>query len=116
MADGPPWRQTTEGLSLVVRLTPRGGRDALGGIETLADGRAILTARVRAPPTEGEANEALVRLLAKTLKLPASHVKISQGQAARLKTLLLRGDGAELADRLAAFLGAPASTAGRDAA
>ena len=89
-------------MLVTIRLTPRGGRDALGGIETLADGRAILAARVRAAPTDGEANEALVRLLAKSLKLPSSQVSISQGHTARIKTVALKGDAAELAARLAA--------------
>ena len=38
------------GIALAVRLTPKGGRDAIDGIETLADGRAVLKARVRAAP------------------------------------------------------------------
>jgi len=96
-----PWRAATDGLSLVVRLTPRGGRDALGAIETLADGRAVLTARVRAAPTEGEANAALVKLLAKALKVPARDIDLVQGETSRIKTLLIRGDAAALAERLA---------------
>ena len=54
-----PWRETKEGIALDVRLTPRGGRDALDGVEALANGRAVLKARVRAAPTDGEANSAL---------------------------------------------------------
>ena len=53
-----------------VRLTPKGGRDAIDGIETLADGRTVLKARVRAAPSEGEANAALIQLIAKTLGVP----------------------------------------------
>jgi uncharacterized protein YggU (UPF0235/DUF167 family) len=33
---------------LAVRLTPRGGRDAIDGIEQLSDGRRVLKVRVRA--------------------------------------------------------------------
>ena len=61
-----------DGLMLTVRLTPRGGRDAIDGIEQLADGRSVLKVRVRAAASEGEANAALVRLIAKTLGVPAA--------------------------------------------
>ena len=50
-----------DGVVVTVRLTPKGGRDAIDGIETLADGRAVLKVRVRAAPSEGEANAALCR-------------------------------------------------------
>ena len=39
MADSLPWRAAPQGLLLTLRLTPRGGRDALGAVETLADGQ-----------------------------------------------------------------------------
>lgn len=86
-----PWRETREGIVLDIRLTPRGGRDALDGIETLADGRVVLKARVRAAPTEGEANTALIRLLAGEFGLSRSQVAIVSGATARLKTVALSG-------------------------
>ena len=48
---------------MAVRLTPKGGRDAIDGAETLSNGHEVLKARVRAAPSEGEANEALCRLI-----------------------------------------------------
>ena len=48
---------------LAVRLTPRGGRDAIDGIEQLSDGRRVLKVRVRAAASEGEANAALDYIL-----------------------------------------------------
>jgi len=99
-----PWRETKEGIALDVRLTPRGGRDALDGVETLADGRVVLKARVRAAPTDGEANTALIRLLAGELRLPRSQLSIASGATARLKTVALQGDAVALAAALAACL------------
>ncbi|WP_353185736.1 DUF167 family protein [Bosea sp. (in: a-proteobacteria)] len=96
----PPWRETKDGLAVAVRLTPRGGRDALDGIETLSDGRCVLKARVRAAPTEGEANAALIALIAKELKLPRSQIAIAGGATARLKTVALQGEKAALLARL----------------
>lgn len=97
------WRETWDGLALAIRLTPRGGRDALEGLETLADGRVILKARVRAAPTEGEANAALIALVARTLGLPRSRVCIATGATARIKTVGVSGDKLELASRLGAL-------------
>ncbi|WP_420103797.1 DUF167 family protein [Bosea sp. (in: a-proteobacteria)] len=91
MAAEPFWRETRDGLQIAVRLTPRGGRDALDGVETLADGRRVLKARVRAAPTEGEANDALIRLLAQALGLSRSRLSIVSGATARLKTVAVEG-------------------------
>jgi uncharacterized protein YggU (UPF0235/DUF167 family) len=95
-----PWSVTASGLSVTVRLTPKGGRDALDGIETRADGRPVLKARVRAAPTDGEANAALLSLLAKTLDVPRRTVTLAAGDTARIKRIAIEGDGAALAARL----------------
>jgi uncharacterized protein YggU (UPF0235/DUF167 family) len=81
---------------LDVRLTPRGGRDAIEGIARLADGRAVLKARVRAAPFEGEANAALCRLVARTLGVAPRQVELAAGAAARVKRLQISGDAAAL--------------------
>ena len=95
-----PWTASADGLTLSIRLTPKGGRDAIDGVETLSDGRSVLKARVRAAPTEGEANDALVRLLAKTLDVPARAVNLTAGAPARIKRVAVAGDAAMLAARL----------------
>ena len=95
--DAPlPWTRTAQGVVLSVRLTPKGGRDSLDGIEPLADGRAVLKARVRAAPTEGEANDALVRLLAKALGVPPRSVEIAGGATSRVKRVSITGDAGAL--------------------
>jgi uncharacterized protein YggU (UPF0235/DUF167 family) len=100
-----PWRTGPGGIEIFVRATPRGGRDAVDGIEALADGRRVLKVRVRAVPEGGAANEAVRRVLAKALGLPASAVSLRAGAAARLKTFWIEGDAALLAARLAAWMG-----------
>lgn len=95
-----PWTLSADGIVLSVRLTPKGGRDALDGIEVMADGRAVLKARVRAAPVEGEANAALGRLLAKQLGVPPSHVEIAAGANARIKRVAISGDPQKLAAAL----------------
>ena len=88
--------QVADGVALDVRLTPRGGRDAIDGVERLADGRCVLKARVRAVPVEGEANVALVRLIVKTLGIAPRHVELTGGATARLKRLHISGNAREL--------------------
>lgn len=87
--DAAPWRVVGAQLTLMVRAQPRGGRDALDKVELLADGRAALKVRLKAPPVDGEANDALIRFLAKTLGLRQNEIAIVAGETARLKTLSL---------------------------
>src|SRR6202051_3890025 len=54
-----PWRYSTEGISIALRVTPRGGRDDIDGVETLANGRTVVKVRVRAIAEGGEANRAV---------------------------------------------------------
>ncbi|HET9159167.1 MAG TPA: DUF167 family protein [Caulobacteraceae bacterium] len=82
---------------LHVRLTPRGGVDRIDGWATDDAGRVLLRARVRAAAVEGEANAALVALIAKTLKISRSSVRLAGGQTARLKTIEIDADPAQIA-------------------
>lgn len=91
-----PWAAAPGGIALTVRLTPKGGRDAIDGIEQLADGRSVLKVRVRAPPSDGEANDALVRLIARTLAVPPRDVVLAAGATARIKRLTIAGDATAL--------------------
>ena len=91
-----PWAAAAGGIALAVRLTPKGRRDAIDGIEQMADGRAVLKVRVAAPPSEGEANDALIRLLAKALGVPPRDVALAAGATARVKRLTVAGEPARL--------------------
>jgi uncharacterized protein YggU (UPF0235/DUF167 family) len=95
-----PWTASASGVTLHVRLTPKGGRDSIDGIEKLSDGRSVLKARVRAVPADGEANTALTILIAKALDIPARAVSITGGATARVKRLAIDGDAASLIARL----------------
>ena len=98
-----PWSAAADGVTVTVRLTPKGGRDAIDGIETLADGNTVLKVRVRAAPHEGAANEALCRVLAKALGVPSSRVEISGGATSRIKRVKIVGDAAALSVALEKF-------------
>jgi hypothetical protein len=83
-----------------VRLTPKGGRDAVDGWTRGADGGEYLKARVASPPEDGKANLALIALLAKVLDVPKSSIRIASGQSARLKTIEISPAAAEAVARL----------------
>jgi uncharacterized protein len=96
-----PWSICADGLIVAVRLTPRGGRDAIEGVEQLSDGRSVLTARVRAAATDGGANEALIRLVARAAGVAPRAVHLVAGATARLKRLHIEGNGGALGAALA---------------
>jgi uncharacterized protein len=95
-----PWRYSTQGVSVALRVTPRGGRDDIDGLETLADGRTVLKVRVRAIADGGEANRAVTELIAKALGVPKARVRLLSGATSRLKQIAVDGDPAKLADAL----------------
>ena len=88
-------------LRLAVRVTPRGGRDAVEGWRADAAGRPVLQLRVAAAAADGAANAAVVALIGRTLGIPRSAVRIAAGQTARLKRLEL--DGVAASDLARAF-------------
>lgn len=80
----------------MVRLTPRAGRDEVVGWQG-----DELRVRLRAPPVDGRANEALLRFLASRLDVPPSSVELVSGVTARVKRLRINGlSDAELRRRL----------------
>jgi uncharacterized protein (TIGR00251 family) len=95
-----PWRYSTEGISVALRVTPRGGRDEIDGIETLANGRSVVKLRVSAIADGGEANRAVMELLAKALGVPKTKVKILSGTTSRLKQVAVDGDPRALGEAL----------------
>jgi uncharacterized protein (TIGR00251 family) len=72
---------------LDVRVVPRASRDGVFGFD--AAGR--LRVKLTAPPVEGEANDALIKLLAKKLGIAKSRVSVVRGSASRSKVILVEG-------------------------
>ena len=83
-------------VRIAVRLSPRASRDEVGPFE--AD---VLRVRVTAPPVDGRANPALVRLLEKRLGVARGDVRVVVGETARQKVVAVDGlDEAEVRRRL----------------
>lgn len=84
-----------------VRVTAKAAQDRLGGLQADGEGRNRLKVAVTAPPTDGAANAAVVKLLAKALGVPKSAVTIVAGATDRNKRLAVSivTAGADVRDR-----------------
>ena len=79
--------QASSSGRLTVRLQPRASRDeVLGWNEAGA-----LRVRVKAPPVDGEANKAMIQLLAKQLGVPKGQITLVSGATARNKIVEIQG-------------------------
>jgi uncharacterized protein len=99
-----PLTATADGVRIAIRLTPRAKADRLAGIVCGADGAPALQVYVAAPPVDDRANDALLRLLARTWRLPRRDLAITAGAGSRSKTVHIAGDPERLLPQLAATL------------
>ena len=81
----------TDGVLVAVRVKPRA---PAAKVEGERGGRLLVA--VTAPPVDGKANDAVCRLLAKTLGVAGGRVSVVSGERARDK--LVRIDGVQLAE------------------
>lgn len=81
-----PVQVVKDGVTFAVRVAPRASAEQLGPVENGA-----LKVRLTAPPVEGAANAALVKLLAKALGLPRRQVAVVAGLKSRNKTVWVGG-------------------------
>lgn len=72
-------------VTISVKLQPRSSRNQVVGREG-----DIYRIKVTAPPVDGKANAALVKLLAKKLGIPPKKIDILSGHASRLKTIRIQ--------------------------
>lgn len=96
-SDSPaPVRASRAGVEIDVQVVPRASRSAVAGV--VGDRVKLL---VTAPPVDGEANDAVVALLADTLGVVKRSIRLVRGQTGRRKTLEVTGMGlADVTKRL----------------
>jgi len=94
---------------VTVRLTPKASSDRILGTVVDDAGRPAVKVAVSAPPEDGKANAALLKLLAKACGVPRSALSLVSGQTHRTKLVQIAGDPAELTRRLDAVLGIKAA-------
>ena len=97
-----PYVAVKDGVRLSVRVTPRASHSELQGAAIGADGKVSLRVRLTASPHDGEANEALIALLAKVLRMRQSDISIHTGHTSRLKVVHLAGDSLAILKRFKA--------------
>ena len=95
-----PYRAEGARTRLSVRVTPKAGADAVGGLYRADDGTVSLKLRVRAQPEKGKANKAVISVLAKALGRAKSELELTAGLRDRTKTVMIDGNEADLARRL----------------
>ncbi|HEY6902779.1 MAG TPA: DUF167 domain-containing protein [Candidatus Acidoferrales bacterium] len=79
-------RERSGQTTFTVRVAPRASRDAIEG-----EYQGALKVRLTAPPLDGRANDALRRLLAESLNVPVSAVRIVAGEKSRTKRVAVAG-------------------------
>ncbi len=77
-----------------VRVKPRSSSDLILGYDTTAN---VLLVNVKAAPVNNAANDAVIKLLSKALKIPQRRIRIARGAKSRDKTVVLDADRTELA-------------------
>jgi uncharacterized protein (TIGR00251 family) len=80
------YSETKDQLSFSVRVVPRASRT-----EIVGEANGVLRIRLAAPPVDGAANEELVRVLARALRVSRRAVAITAGQTSRLKRVAVSG-------------------------
>ena len=88
-ADGPS-------ATLSVRVVPRSAKEGVAGFEG-----GIVRIRLNAPPVEGQANDSLVRFLARALGIPKNRITLVAGGKGRSK--IVRVDGVTREELMAAL-------------
>ena len=92
LTDRPSVARKADGIELAIKVTPRAGRNVVGGRSSRdAAGTAWLAVKVTAPPEGGRANDAVLALLAKALGVPASACRFAAGASSRWKRVHVAG-------------------------
>lgn len=88
----------SHGVTFTVRVVPRASTS-----EIVGEHNGALKIRIAASPVAGAANRELVRVLARTFKLPQSLIEILSGANAKTKLVRFRDASAAVLDQLKTF-------------
>jgi len=100
-------KSTSAGCQIAVRVQPGAARSAVAGLQGTE-----LKIRIKAPPVEGKANEALLEFLAGKLRVKRSQCELVRGGQSRSKVVLVRGAEEALVRAILAAPGGPGGAGG----
>lgn len=93
-----------DGVEIHIRATPNAKVEKIDGIESRDDGNQYLKVKIRAIPEDGAANDAIIKIIAKTLKIPKSDIELKAGQKGRTKCLLVKNENLDIEAIIKALL------------
>lgn len=103
MSDPPlPFTRVRDGVA--VRVAPRAAHQRIGEIAGEANGGRAIKISVTAPPENGKANDAVIRLLAKAWRVPKTSLTVTSGATDRRKTIHAAGEPEDLYRRLSKWM------------
>jgi hypothetical protein len=94
------WRAINGSVALFIRVTPCANKNEIAGLWRGPDGATRLAVKVTPGPDKGRPNDAVLKLLAKSLDMPKSAFAVASGAASRLKTVEITGAPETLNARL----------------
>ena len=100
MAKLSPFAAVPGGVSVNIRLTPKASRDKIGPVAEDANGGAVLRVQVTAVAEDGKANKALIKLLAKSWRLPKTTLTVKKGAKNKRKIIHIEGGTENLLQKL----------------
>ena len=85
------WQRSGDDVLLAVRAQPGASQNRIVGVVADADGNERLKVQVTAPPEDGKANAAIIKLLATAMRVPKSACTVTVGHTSRNKTIAVSG-------------------------
>ncbi len=89
---------------MTVRIAPKASANRIVGVAPQAEGGAVLKVTVTAVPEGGKANAALIKLLAKSWRIPKSAIEVAVGATGRRKVLKIAGESEHTMAQLTKWL------------
>lgn len=90
MTNHLPITKIQDGALLAVHATPKAAKNAIVPAKADAAGNLWLGVRVTTPPEDGKANKAVIKLLAKSLRIAPRNITLHSGETSRYKRFIIR--------------------------